>query len=225
MAAGVLVHQFDGTEADEPWLPCPPTKWCGDIGDRLSASLINKRLPYLFKEGGAGIVLAPPATRIRCSYFGDGGTMPRRCTNPPATGCVPGCCSVEGYPDWCEDVRLESQAVYGCAFKPTDLDAMLRHHELRANGGSGQGYNEVIIDPTVWTETNVGVEAFYFVYNPAENTAAKKPGSGGNNAAFEEQARQAHLAFHAKYGSTMAVPLVKLVLVPEEGEPVFTRVG
>lgn len=54
-------------------------------------------------------------------------------------GCVAGCCDYEGRPNWCEDVSLESQSVYGCAFKPTDLKAMVRHHEKRV---SSTGYNE-----------------------------------------------------------------------------------
>ena len=74
--------------------------------------------------------------------------------------------------------------------------------------GSGQGYNEVIIDPTIWTDTNVGVEAFYFAVPD-----------------FEEVARRAHTAFHDQYGSSMAVPLVRLNLHPAEGEPVFVRVA
>ena len=159
--------------------------------------------------------------------------MPRRCGSPAAPGCVPGCCSVEGHPDWCEDVRLESQTVYGCAFKPTDLDAMLRHHQLRADQGNGQGYNEVIVDPTDWSKTNVGVEAFYFVHHREEQTTGNevvdakgpKKRAGDGNQIFEEQARQAHMAFRAQYGSSMAVPLVRLVLEPEEGELAFTRVA
>ena len=95
--AGVLMHQFDGTtDPTHPWLPCPPQQWCNAFSDRISASLINRRIPFLFKEGGVGIILAPSKTKLRCSYFGDGGTMPRRCGPRPAKGCEPGCCSVQG---------------------------------------------------------------------------------------------------------------------------------
>ena len=181
---------FDDTEADEPWLPCRAPRWCADIGDRISASIVSKRLPFVYHEGRTGMILTPSRARVRCSYFGDGGTMPKRCHGQ--RGCVPGCCDTNGEPNWCADVRLESQAVYQCAFRPEKLDAMLRHHELRRSQGK---YNEVILDPSGWSAETV--EAFFFV---------ARDGTSG-----EEAARRVHGAFHARHPDA-AVPLVRLEL-------------
>ena len=124
-------------------------------------------------------------------------TMSKRCDSAAPEGCVPGCCDQVGNPNWCDDVRLESQSVYQCAFRPTDLDAMLRHHEMRPGS-----YNEVIIDPGTWSATTV--EAFYF------------QGDG------EEAARRIHADFHARNPGSV-VPLVRLEL--QALERPFVRVA
>ena len=201
---GVMLHQFDGTtDYDAPWMPCPTSQWCHDVGDRLSVSIVSKRLPFLYKDGGAGMILSPSATHVRCSYFADGGTMSKKCVST-MNGCVAGCCDQWGYPNWCEDVRLESQTVYQCAFKADDLGAMLRHQTLRAEG---RHYNEVVVDTAHWDPMKSFV-AFYFV------EGAKQP------------ALDAHSKFHALYGidSVNAAPLVQLQLQPEPGQPYFVRV-
>ena len=187
-----------------PWLRCEAPKWCADIGDRISASLINRKLPYLFKEGAAGMILTPNEADIRCSYFADGGTMPKRCGPDAVDGCIPGCCDVSGKPNWCTDVRIDSQTVYQCAFRPSDLDAMMRHHEIRPGS-----YNEVIVDPTRWGASTT--QAFYFV-------------QGASGA--EDFARDVHRRFHEHYGlGTRSVPLVRLELQPPQGHPALTRVA
>ena len=66
--------------AYEPWLPCPDNMWCHVYNDRLSASLLNKRIVQrgctgLAFFGGVGVVYAPARTDIWCSFVGDGGTM------------------------------------------------------------------------------------------------------------------------------------------------------
>lgn len=184
---------FDDTEAAEPWLPCRAPRWCADIGDRISASIISRRLPYLFKEGHTGMVLTPSLARVRCSYFTDGGTMAKKCGGKGASpDCVPGCFDVQGHANWCKDVRLESQDVYQCAFRTHDLDAMLRHHELRVGIVT---YNEVVIDPSDWSSESV--EAFFFV----------KSATGDG----EHDARRIHGQFHARYPGA-AVPLIRIEL-------------
>ena len=72
-AAGVLLHQFDDMEdTNAPWMPCPQFKWCGEFGDRFSASMINARLPPggppgligIFSNTVAGFIFAPDPTGI-----------------------------------------------------------------------------------------------------------------------------------------------------------------
>lgn len=207
---------FDDTESGEPWLPCRAPRWCAAFGDRLSASLINRRLPYVFKEGALGMVLNAHS-RIRCSFFADGGTMTRQCTNDSPPGCEPGCCNNDGIPWWCEDVSIESQTIYGCAFRPRDMGMMLQHHELRPGS-----FNEVIVDPTAWSSDAVdppeAIEAFYFIRDPPHQGRRlwRKPRDG------EAKARDIHAKFHAKYPNA-AVPLVRLELQRSVGP--FTRVA
>lgn len=223
--AGVLIHMFDDTESDEPWLPCKAPRWCAKFGDRMSASLINHRLPYVFKEGALGIILSS-RTSVRCSYFADGGTMTRQCAAGSPPGCVPGCCDIYGRNDWCVEVQLDSEHVYGCAFRPKDLGMMLQHHEMRSGS-----FNEVIIDPTSWVgdapEPPDAIEAFFFIRDdePPEplttrngRALLKKPRDG------EKAARLVHGRFHQRYPNA-AVPLVRLDLARGHlGKP-FTRVA
>ena len=214
MAAGVLVHQFDGTEADEPWLPCRAPRWCANFGDRLSVSLLNARLPYTFKEGAVGMVLSSTVTSIRCSFFADGGTMTRMCPPGAPQGCVPGCSNNQGQPDWCRDVRLESQSVYGCAFRPNDLEAMLRHHEMRPGS-----YNEVIVDHSGWRSDvpNPALEAIYFI---SEEDGGRSIARGE----AERRGREIHAQYRTRFPDA-AVPLVRLKLGHGDLEKPFTRVA
>ena len=212
--AGVLVHQFDGTTNFEyPWLPCPPEQWCNSFNNRISASLINSRLPFLFKEGGVGMILAPKATSIRCSYFVDGGTMSKTCEQH-RDGCVAGCCDQFGRPNWCgPDLSLASQTIYGCAFRPLDLEAMLRHHELRRDA---RQYNEVVVDLSSW-DAERSVEAFYYV----DGFDAKR------GLSHERWARDLHERFHQRYSSRnvdVLAPLLHFRVVDARGKW-FTRVA
>ena len=64
--AGVLLHVFDNTEQDEPWLPCAPPRWCSEFGDRLSATIVNQHLPNTFSNNGippAGMILSPELSK------------------------------------------------------------------------------------------------------------------------------------------------------------------
>ena len=49
---------------DAEWTPCSPDEWCADYGDRLSASLFNRRLPSIFALDRAGFVLDPTQVRV-----------------------------------------------------------------------------------------------------------------------------------------------------------------
>lgn len=161
------------------------------------------------------MILAPSAAQIRCSYFADGGTMSKKCQFPPQTGCVPGCSDNGGNPNWCRDVRPQSEAVYQCAFKASDLGAMLVHHEQRPFA-----YNEVVVDPTSWTAANIRhyIEAFYFLKPPP-------PTKGKVVQSDEVPARDLHRRFHERYGADVTVPLVRLELHPPPGRAPFVRIA
>ena len=93
--------------------------WCGDQGfsDRVSCSLINYRLPYLFDEGSAGFVVSPERVELLCAYPKDAGTMDMTCPVKSAD-CVGGCKRPGGH--------------FSDAMRhwPTDLQGMLQAHEL-----------------------------------------------------------------------------------------------
>lgn len=229
---------FDGTEDDEPWLPCRAPRWCAHFGDRMSATLINRRLPYVFKEGALGMVLSSSKTKIRCSFFADGGTMTRFCTPMSPKGCEPGCSNIDGGDAWCKDVALESETVYGCAFRPKDFGAMMQHHEMRPGS-----FNEVVVDPTSWSgdapDPPDAIEAFFFIRDPeAEAEHAFRIGTGPNPYLVlssgrrslarkkardgEDEARKIYGRFQRRYPHAR-VPLVRLEL--DHLERPFTRVA
>lgn len=78
------IYHFDGQgDAERPWLPCQEfcwgkPCWCASIRDRLSASMINAKLPrvngkmplYTDNNGNAaaGFVLNPSFNRVLCAY-------------------------------------------------------------------------------------------------------------------------------------------------------------
>jgi hypothetical protein len=193
--AGVLIHLFDDTEGDESWLPCSSGKWCSEIGDRISATLISKTLPWLRPIGGrvkgAGFIFDPTHTGTRCSYYEDMDTQSKRCARSGAASCVPGCCSQDGLPNYCDNtdagVFLKERQ---CSFKPDTLIYMLQNQELRAQGGH-TSYNEVVVDPNRWRlnanskwATQGYMQAFVFIVDPLA--------SPEQNAANEVAGRAAH---------------------------------
>jgi len=73
-ACGLLVHMIDGYEdASEPWrlcTTCPNTVYV----DHLSASLVNRRIPYLYPGAAShGLVFAPDVP-ILCAFSRDVGS-------------------------------------------------------------------------------------------------------------------------------------------------------
>ena len=127
-AAGILIHQLDGIDLGDlrddfgrpkkPWMPCPATgmTWCSDIGDRMSASIINAQLPHLFSDVAAGFIINPQA-KMLCSFPKDGGTMSYTCT-ADEPGCVPGCYGAGHLRKGCENL------VKGC-YDPDCVQNML----------------------------------------------------------------------------------------------------
>lgn len=156
-AAGILIHQLDGIDLGDlrddfgrlkkPWMPCPQTgmTWCSDIGDRMSASIINARLPHLFSDVAAGFIVNPQA-EILCSFPKDGGTMPYKCTADERgreAGCVPGCYGPGRLRTRCDNL------IKGC-YDPEHVQNMLEDQAHvppdrcdRCSQGNGCRYNEV----------------------------------------------------------------------------------
>ena len=166
---------------------------CSKFADRISASLINHRLPFLFSLA-AGLILRTGQTAVHCSYFADGGTMSKFC-DTGIEGCVPGCADDKGRPNWCDssaNVLDRGANIYNCAFRPQDTAKMLMHHHAFA-----WGYNEIVIDTAKWVKNLPRtLEAMYF---------AKGDSDG------EAQARAVHSRFMAAYpGAT--VPLFSMDL-------------
>ena len=205
--AGLLIHQFDNTEADSsasqstyvhghpkhevaPWLPCPVDAWCGKYADRLSATLVSKQLPFTFNNN-AGMILAPNLAKVFCSYFNDGGTMAKQCTDASHPACVPGCSNEHTQdPNWCEvagvDPTDNGAHIYDCAFRPADLETMLKHHQ-----SAPYTYNEVVISTDQWAEKLPdSIEAFFFV-------------AGNDDPMNEPKARQVYAEFHKRYPAAM----------------------
>ena len=213
--AGILLHQFDNTEADmtakqsllsvfkgkmtpeaaadlaEPWMPCPWSAWCASFGDRLSASLISEQMPYMF-SGHAGYIFSP-AVNISCSYCSDGGTMAKMCNQERAapTECVPGCGAIgTSETNWCDttqDVTSLGADLWDCAFRPADLGYMLQRKQVIGSNT----YNELVINTAHWQANLPGIiDAFFFLKNDDEG---------------ESKARSVHKRFHARYPDAHAI--------------------
>ena len=191
--AGVLVHQWDGQEdshgtVDRRWLPCPTSvSWCAEFGDRFASSIINRRMNGLFNTQGGLIFRTSPAevNEILCSWAADGGTMEKVC-HPlgPSEDCMPGCWMET--PNWCTPQRN-----WQCAFRPNDLQSMMRVFEAATNGNDNT-YNEVIVD------------ALYYVRHLPNSLEAMFVKSAG-----DQTTRRAHANFLAAYGLTADdVPLL-----------------
>lgn len=156
-AAGILIHQLDGIDLGnlrddfgrlkKPWMPCPQTgmTWCSDIGDRMSASIINAQLPHLFSDVAAGFIINSQAEML-CSFPKDGGTMPYTCTvdeRGDESGCVPGCYGPGRRRTRCDNL------IKGC-YDPEHVQNMLEDQAHvppdkcdRCSQGNGCRYNEV----------------------------------------------------------------------------------
>lgn len=154
--------------------------WCADVGqDRLSASLINKRVPKtvdgqipLYQEvdvnAAAGFIMNPYLTDVLCSYPGDGGSAQRLC-DPPGVSetCVPGCYQAVrdgGGPSWCSANDIGGGT---CAYRPTDTKSMLDAQRVSPMSGTPAGYNEIIIDRASWTRMQPNsIEGVWFLSFP-----------------------------------------------------------
>ena len=123
--------------------------------------------------------------------------MTKFCPPSAPPDCAPGCSDADGNPNWCahEDAWAidPSSQVWNCAFRPEDLEAMLRHHlDSRA-----QEYNEVVVDAARWVPfLPDSLLAFFFLVTEY----------GGEG---ERKARDAHRRFHERYPGA-STPIVSL---------------
>ena len=217
--AGILLHTFDNTEDDvtarmslglpgnvatataEPWLPCNAQAWCGMYHGRFSASIVNHHQNQLFQTHSTAGVILSPSTGIFCSYPVDGGTMEKFCPPDAPPGCAPGCADTEGNPNWCAHdeawtISVSSQ-VWSCAFRPTDLEAMLRHHLF----SRAHQYNEVVVDTNSYASNlPESLLAIFYLRNGP---------NGGDSSPGADKARAVHQRFLNKYPQ-QRTPLVSL---------------
>lgn len=123
-SAGVIARLFDPSEdPKEPWRPCSNQKlWCKVYGDRMPASIINKRVPWLYSKGDsalAGFLIAPQTVSLYCAYSGDGSTMNKMCEPPGlSSSCMPGCPLGHDDTNWCSRRDEGNQ----CAWRANQLD-------------------------------------------------------------------------------------------------------
>jgi len=181
---GLQAYGNGATEAPawayEPWLICPPTMWCSAYSDRLSASILNKRIVERGRSGlsffgGVGVVYDPASTQIWCSFVGDGGTM-----NPDSAH---GCGSDRA---WCDPESADND--HQCPWRPQHLNHMLATFEQKPFG-----YNEVLVATGNWTaKLPKLIEAILWVDGPSE-------GRSLGSSVAEAQARGVHAAFLRHY--------------------------
>jgi len=220
IVAPCRIHHFDNQgNTEKPWLPCPEICygqpcWCANVRDRLSASILNARLP---KSGGqipnysqvnvnaaAGLVLNPAFTRVLCAYPYDGGTAGRTCDPVGVSqSCVPGCFQFDregGGPGWCDEDNRGSS----CAFKPNKMADMMESQRNVPWSGGVSTYNEVVIDMEQWLAwLPQSIEAVWFL----------KSGNcyAGGSMLCEQFARRVHAQLLQQYGVTdKDLPLLTL---------------
>jgi len=177
--AGVIARLFDPSEKpSEPWLPCTADLglWCAKFGDRLPASLINKRAPVLYTKGdsrGGGFILNPAHVVLYCAYAQDGSTMNKMCNPPgPSASCMPGCPTGHSDAGWC---RNHQESIRDrCAWRPNQLGDMLTSQQDAAQNNKRVGYNELVIDPRTWFDSlpHIISAVFYPSYASTDQKAA-----------------------------------------------------
>ena len=220
--AGVLVHSSDGlwnpgseksTKDVRLWLPCANGDWCAPYADRLSASIISRRLPYPFSYRNPSFVIRPAVGRdaISCMFAGDGSSMDRRCSPPGIRpDCRPGCYVAPG-PRCANAWKAGNAGKWhlgeNCFDRGHLKEALEVHERTHAYShvdwcmqGTGCEHNELILDASVWLDRMPeSVEAIFY-------SARASPEE-------QEWARRVHGAFLAAYRlSADELPLMRLTL-------------
>lgn len=169
--AGVLVHSFDAFDkgtTHPAWLPCDQSEWCAAFADRFSASLMSRKLPFVFDARQGAFAISPMvADALLCAFAGDGASMDRICRFGECTGvqgcCVQGCIvpgDKHGRDEWCEELEHPWNRSPRCPWQPDHLQRMLEQHEFETTSGKrgrehtcGQpdcGYNELVFEARGW---------------------------------------------------------------------------
>ena len=152
--AGVLVHTFDFQLTADPWVP----RGANGRTDRVSASLFNQRLPYMFKGHGFGLVLEPTHTKdtLWCAWALDAGT----------TGKAP-----------CDRICAEPNGgrVGGyCPWAPQHLIHMLEQHELRHGARFNNGWhNEVVLHAAAYVAAMPRIVQAFFATSDETYASAR----------------------------------------------------
>ena len=202
--AGVLVRQADWMNGDEffdhTWAVSTDARY----SDRLAASIVNAKRPFMFSTSAIGVVLRPSALMVSgddgklepsiwCSYPFDGGSMRQ---DDRVHGCDLGH-PITCFPPnllwkmlWTQQVGWAKRFTRDCLYG--EMDAVDR---------SGCGYNEIVLKGEHYKHQLPHViEAFFFPRGSEFQHHAE--GS-------EERARLARQAFVDQYGlESMDVPLL-----------------
>jgi len=182
-----MIHQMDWQASrDQPWL-------LDGRYDRMAASIVNKRMPYMFSTSAMGFVVLPEAmeSMIRCSYPGDGNSMNINggCGNG---GCCPPHWGNDGLADmmWKHEAERKGKWCVGscaCAFGASHKD---RYHCM---------YNEVVLDGNKWQRFLPSlIEAIFYPINGHVDSS-----EGDRNEATDVRRRLIDA-----YGGSTAPPLL-----------------
>ena len=220
-AAGVFLRGADDavdTYSDTPWAGRESIKeWFRvNAGDRISGSIMNRRVPFYYRGSGALLAVRPEvvARAFMCAFHTDASSYNSKCDPPGASAtCLPGCYGVtkatldkEG---WCNSPAPMDVFVRGagsvCPYPLADVRGMLQRQEEHTAARGCRCcswpdcplYNEVILDSEVWTENLPStIEAVLF---PA-----------GDNAAQAMARRWRHLLLEHFHLDASEVPLVRI---------------
>ncbi len=176
--AGVLLRTSDSYDhPDRIWEVCPQTLHgrrfrCWNHTGRVPVTLVNRAHTTVYTakndrpplvdgahggdmpvdgSGSPGMVVAPGAVKMLCSYWRDGNSWKKSCNPPDASAeCVPGC------GPWC---KFEKDR--GCSWRPEQLPQMisqLNHYN------HGESESEIVLDAHTWQQNLPhSILAFYLV--------------------------------------------------------------
>lgn len=216
--AGVFIHQSDSQSSwAAPWAPVAS----GALSDRMAASVVNRKWPYVFSTSAIGFVLHPlhVAGAVRCSYAKDGNSMntePGGCGGRDVYmgGAALARMMLRDTPpwDWHCSLGATPDDRSGCRYNEVRLRAsnwsasvsMRRTHRSCVRTALGQ----VVIDGTLWSARLPAiVEAVFF---PVHGVVKVWEGVWPEDARAQlETARRVHQAFLSMYQRTaLEVPLL-----------------
>jgi hypothetical protein len=191
-SAGVVIRQLDAMvdngqldwwfehDEEDGWMRTPGPwgqTFYSHLRDRLAASVVNVKLPFMYSTSAVGFVLRPSELALWCSYPRDGNSM-----NEDDHGC----------------------GGHGTTGSFDSLKSMMKYHEKHLHFGtsclwgapdaedrSGCRYNELVLDGERYAaRLPFVIEAIFF---PVNGVVHHEEGS-------ESQARILHRRFARTYG-------------------------